>query len=117
MPVVGVYGKPEVADEHLGVARHRHGACHKLKILGGRQALRPGFYQKLAVVHDGLDIGREVRKHFFFEKKKQKTFTNWRRAGPTDAALMSRRFLLLFFKKEVLSFGCNIWMKSFASPS
>jgi len=39
---------------------------------------------------------------FFFEKKNQKTFDPWR--TPVDRlGLMSKSFLLLFFKKEVLS--------------
>jgi hypothetical protein len=46
----------------------------------------------------------EKRKNFFFEKKKQKTFANWaepiRRRAP-----WSKSFLVLFFKKELLSFS------------
>jgi len=38
---------------------------------------------------------------FFFEKKNQKTFALWR--TPVDRlSLISKSFLLLFFKKEVL---------------
>jgi hypothetical protein len=43
------------------------------------------------------------RKVFFFEKKKQKTFGLWRarcgRSGPQGSS-----FLVLFYKKELLSF-------------
>jgi hypothetical protein len=39
-----------------------------------------------------LTAGREGRKQFFFEKKNQKTFT-----------LKNKSFLVLFFKKELLS--------------
>jgi hypothetical protein len=39
---------------------------------------------------------------FFLEKKNQKTFALWR--TPVDGlSLISKSFLLLFFKKEVLS--------------
>jgi len=48
---------------------------------------------------------REARKYFFFEKKKQKTFacclTRQERSVRTEA---SKSFLVLFFKKELLSF-------------
>jgi hypothetical protein len=38
---------------------------------------------------------------FFFEKKNQKTFALWR--TPVDRlSLISKSFLVLFFKKEVL---------------
>jgi hypothetical protein len=42
----------------------------------------------------------EVRKYFFFEKKKQKTFAHLARAGRPGP--MSKSFLVLFFKKELL---------------
>jgi hypothetical protein len=37
---------------------------------------------------------------FFFEKKNQKTFIPWR-ARVDGLSLMTKSFLLLFFKKEV----------------
>jgi hypothetical protein len=43
-----------------------------------------------------LPAGNRGRKHFFFEKKKQKTFDYIEH-------LIFKSFLLLFFKKEVLS--------------
>jgi hypothetical protein len=42
----------------------------------------------------------EVRKYFFFEKKKQKTFARLSRAGRLGP--ISKSFLVLFFKKELL---------------
>jgi hypothetical protein len=42
----------------------------------------------------------KARKHFFFEKKKQKTF------GFLNAYQINKSFLVLFFKKELLSFAC-----------
>jgi len=51
----------------------------------------------------------EVRKVFFFEKKKQKTFALEDMVLPCDAAFflsadrLNIIFLLLFFKKEVLA--------------
>jgi len=39
---------------------------------------------------------------FFFEKKNQKTFAFWRAFGGRSATA-NESFLLLFFKKEVLS--------------
>ena len=42
------------------------------------------------------------RKDFFFEKKKQKTFTTLHRAWSKGWAQTRKSFLLLFFKKEVL---------------
>jgi lysophospholipase L1-like esterase len=39
---------------------------------------------------------------FFFEKKNQKTFATWRRAGERHAQNI-KSFLLLFFKKEALA--------------
>jgi hypothetical protein len=43
---------------------------------------------------------RQGRKHFFFEKKKQKTFDFWFQR--TYATPIVKSFLLLFFKKEDL---------------
>jgi len=43
------------------------------------------------------------RKDFFFEKKKQKTFACLASAFPERLGLMSKSFLVLFFKKELLS--------------
>jgi len=45
----------------------------------------------------------EVSKHFFFEKKKQKTFVSLGRGRELPAPLFSESSLLLFFKKPVLS--------------
>ena len=39
---------------------------------------------------------------FFFEKKNQKTFALWGRDLDADAASRSKRFLVLFYKKELL---------------
>jgi hypothetical protein len=46
----------------------------------------------------------KARKPFFFEKKNQKTFSSLGH-GPFERhnLLRSKRFLLLFFKKEALS--------------
>gem|GEM_PF-5444275 len=49
----------------------------------------------------------ELRKHFFFEKKKQKTF-DWLSRTEPEAYAMGKSFLLLFFKKEVLSFYSTV---------
>jgi hypothetical protein len=55
-------------------------------------------------VAGGAGDAGSVRKDFFFEKKKQKTFIHWIRdhikIGPRG--LMSKSFLVLFFKKEQL---------------
>jgi hypothetical protein len=40
---------------------------------------------------------------FFFEKKNQKTFALWFRAAASSEPTV-KSFLLLFFKKEVLTF-------------
>jgi hypothetical protein len=40
------------------------------------------------------------RKHFFFEKKKQKTFHSQGRGATTSMASVIKSFLVLFFKKE-----------------
>jgi len=41
----------------------------------------------------------EIRKHFFFEKKKQKT-SYCRRESPEEGTSDNKSFLVLFFKKE-----------------
>jgi len=47
--------------------------------------------------------GGEARKYFFFEKKKQKTFVLSVYAADTAVRTrMSKSFLVLFFKKELL---------------
>jgi hypothetical protein len=66
---------------------------------------RPGELPRapgLLFIESGAD--REARKYFFFEKKKQKTFACWltRRARSTRTEA-SKSFLILFFKKELLS--------------
>jgi hypothetical protein len=45
----------------------------------------------------------EGRKQFFFEKKNQKTFDPLGSALATPRLQSRKSFLLLFFKKEVLS--------------
>jgi hypothetical protein len=47
----------------------------------------------------GGAAGKEGRKVFFFEKKKQKTFGTWCEAS-RQRTQMSTSFLVLFFKKE-----------------
>jgi hypothetical protein len=42
------------------------------------------------------------KKAFFFEKKKQKTFGPWTEPFPKGRNQMSKSFLVLFFKKELL---------------
>jgi hypothetical protein len=49
-------------------------------------------------IYSVLLVGALKRTQFFFEKKNQKTFTNGPRV-PID-----KSFLLLFFKKEPLSY-------------
>jgi len=44
------------------------------------------------------------RKRFFFEKKNQKIFVDLNRAGFTFRGLASKNFLLLFYKKEALTY-------------
>jgi hypothetical protein len=44
------------------------------------------------------------RKRFFFEKKKQKTFVNLDRAGFATWGPAIKNFLLLFYKKEALTY-------------
>jgi hypothetical protein len=44
------------------------------------------------------------RKRFFFEKKKQKTFINLDRAGFAAWGPIRKNFLLLFYKKEALTY-------------
>jgi hypothetical protein len=46
---------------------------------------------------------KKGKKAFFFEKKKQKTFTYWTRHSGRPRASTGESFLLLFFKKEGLS--------------
>jgi hypothetical protein len=41
------------------------------------------------------------RKHFFFEKKKQKTFTPLSRAYPADTRQGIKVFLFFFSKKTI----------------
>jgi hypothetical protein len=45
---------------------------------------------------------RETGKHFFFEKKKQKTFDYFGFGSPGETKPNSKSFLVLFFKKEPL---------------
>jgi hypothetical protein len=48
-------------------------------------------------------VNKEESKDFFFEKKKQKTFVNLGHEWFHERGLKAKSFLLLFFKKEVLS--------------
>jgi hypothetical protein len=48
-------------------------------------------------------VGGAGRKEFFFEKKKQKTFSDWAEASRENSAQTRKSFLVLFFKKEPLS--------------
>jgi hypothetical protein len=52
---------------------------------------------------DGVP-SHEERKDFFFEKKKQKTFGHLASALPERLGPGFKSFLVLFFKKELLSF-------------
>jgi len=52
-------------------------------------------------------------KHFFFEKKKQKTFSNCR-VFPEKYTAENKSFLVLFFKKEHSSCACLSYCHSFA---
>jgi hypothetical protein len=45
------------------------------------------------------------KEAFFFEKKNQKTFAIFRCAVGRGARLKDKSFLVLFFKKELLSFS------------
>jgi len=45
----------------------------------------------------------KASKHFFFEKKKQKTFTSCSVTIRFDASSENKSLLLLFFRKEGLS--------------
>jgi hypothetical protein len=45
----------------------------------------------------------KVRKAFFFEKKKQKTFGYWIRLQPQAEAQGSKVFWFFFSKKNILS--------------
>jgi hypothetical protein len=50
-------------------------------------------------------INEKERKHFFFEKKKQKTFTSVAGQVPYQRTVAgSKSLLVLFFRKELLSF-------------
>jgi hypothetical protein len=44
------------------------------------------------------------RKHFFFEKKKQKTFANWASLYPGRPQPNSQKFFASFFQKRGPSF-------------
>jgi hypothetical protein len=48
------------------------------------------------------------RKNFFFEKKKQKTFTNWSRARPRGAATYDQKFFGSFFQKRTAFFQSRL---------
>jgi hypothetical protein len=48
----------------------------------------------------GCVVWWTLRKDFFFEKKKQKTFGPLSRASPTGAAPRIKVFLVLFFQKK-----------------
>jgi hypothetical protein len=48
-------------------------------------------------------VGREERKGFFFEKKKQKTFLNWAVLVSLPPAQSNKNFCAAFFKKRPLS--------------
>jgi hypothetical protein len=50
---------------------------------------------------------------FFFEKKNQKTFASWRTLAEVSATA-NKSFLLLFFKKEVLSY-CFTFLARYGS--
>jgi hypothetical protein len=50
---------------------------------------------------------REKGKHFFFEKKKQKTFDYSASVLQERPKPNSQSFLVLFFKKEPLSAACQ----------
>jgi hypothetical protein len=67
----------------------------------------------------------EGRKAFFFEKKNQKTSTSLGSPYPERLSPGFKSFLLLFFKKEVLSFpafppadrpGSSEWARDWDSP-
>jgi hypothetical protein len=47
--------------------------------------------------------GTAERKNFFFEKKKQKTFTHFGKDIIRTCSKMDRSFLVLFYKKELLA--------------
>jgi hypothetical protein len=54
-------------------------------------------------------IVTKARKQFYFEKKNQKTFARWLRAGAgnctsVDEGAGEKSFLLLFFKKKTFLF-------------
>jgi hypothetical protein len=68
-----------------------------LQIAGAADADYAGAY------YGGLRLGH-LRKIFFFEKKKQKTFAHWASASPERLGPEFKSFLVLFFKKELLAF-------------
>jgi hypothetical protein len=59
-------------------------------------------------------ISEGVRKFFFFEKKKQKTFVLLATAFPERLSLESQKFWFLFKKKEPLP--CCFAGDGFATP-
>jgi hypothetical protein len=50
-----------------------------------------------------IGVTRSVGKRFFFEKKKQKTFPIGARSFGPGENQVDKSFLVLFFKKELLS--------------
>jgi hypothetical protein len=48
-------------------------------------------------------MSRQGSKHFFSEEKKQKTFYSLDPACPEGPGPVNESFLVLFFKKELLS--------------
>jgi hypothetical protein len=48
------------------------------------------------------------RKQFFFKKKNQKTFDSLASGAARSRHQINKSFLLLFFKKEVLSFSSSM---------
>jgi hypothetical protein len=56
-----------------------------------------GWVTRVGLMSDGLRM-------FFFEKKNQKTFANWPPGVSTPGAKTNKNFLLLFYKKEVLTY-------------
>jgi hypothetical protein len=49
-------------------------------------------------------VHKVVRKVFFSEEKKQKTFISAVAGSPANARAIGKSFLVLFFKKEPLSY-------------
>jgi hypothetical protein len=56
----------------------------------------------------GYKFMKAQRKNFFFEKKKQKTFTNWSRARPRGAATYDQKFFGSFFQKRTAFFQSRL---------